>query len=385
MTNNKVSYLEGVRGWASFMVFIHHFLLAFYPAHYYGDRTIAHTSFIEVWYFASPFSFLTNGNFMVAIFFVLSGFVLSKKYFEDNNFEYLISASIRRFFRLFIPSLAAIVLSYLIIIFAFNNNVEAAKYSNSPWLNKLYAGDYSFLGFLKEISYKTMFWGSNDFVNTLWSISTELLGSFLIFSVLIFTHNKRNRLMVLLLICAVIFSSFSRYYIAFILGILLNYIINDPFILKLKNNRLFILFLLVVGLFLGGFPSGGNIENTIYDHLMMRSLSKNYVLLHILGGFFLIIAVLYSNFLQKIFSLNLFVYLGRVSFSVYLIHPLIIGSFSCFLLVKVNENFYSYNLLILFIFIATTIIIFAVSHYFTKWVDDKSVVLSKDFYTKYFK
>src|SRR6185312_17539398 len=97
---NKIKYLEGLRGLAALSVILHHFLVAFYPLSYYGDNTPSHLGNIEMLYFQSPFSFLTNGNFMVAIFFVLSGYVLSDSYFRTGNKEVLISSTIRRFPRL---------------------------------------------------------------------------------------------------------------------------------------------------------------------------------------------------------------------------------------------------------------------------------------------
>src|ERR1035437_10886835 len=102
-TTGKISYLEGIRGLAALLVFFHHFSLAFYPAFFTHDPGASHLNGLEVQYGTSVFSVFSNGNFCVCIFFVLSGFVLSRKYFQSNTFSVLLSGAQRRFVRLYIP------------------------------------------------------------------------------------------------------------------------------------------------------------------------------------------------------------------------------------------------------------------------------------------
>src|SRR5579859_5537778 len=110
---NKIQYLEGIRGVAAMMVVFHHFFLAFYPAYYFGgEPSVSHLGSLELDYWRSPLSFLTNGDFMVCIFFVLSGHVLSTSYFKTNNTEILVSSAARRFFRLYIPLAFALIIAF---------------------------------------------------------------------------------------------------------------------------------------------------------------------------------------------------------------------------------------------------------------------------------
>lgn len=75
------SYLDGLRGLASFIVFVHHYTCEYVPSYvaYYGVRVEKVPSaplqlpFVRVVYAGRP---------MVHIFFVISGFVLSKKPLE---------------------------------------------------------------------------------------------------------------------------------------------------------------------------------------------------------------------------------------------------------------------------------------------------------------
>ncbi|WP_443147193.1 acyltransferase family protein [Paenibacillus sp. KACC 21273] len=78
----KLKYLDGLRGLAALIVVISHFVVAFYPSLYNGSIDSVHTQkSLELWISKSPFNLFYNGNFAVCVFFVLSGYVLSYKFF----------------------------------------------------------------------------------------------------------------------------------------------------------------------------------------------------------------------------------------------------------------------------------------------------------------
>ena len=84
--SGKIQYLEGIRGVAALMVFFHHFLLAFFPSfNFAGDPATSHLGTFELNYWRTPLSVFTNGEFMVSLFFVLSGFVLSVRNKINQN------------------------------------------------------------------------------------------------------------------------------------------------------------------------------------------------------------------------------------------------------------------------------------------------------------
>jgi peptidoglycan/LPS O-acetylase OafA/YrhL len=80
-----------VRGIAAGVVLVHHFLLEFLP-HLHGrnfpDDPIALVR--------TPLFALINGSAAVAVFFVLSGFVLTVRAFEDGRAERLIVGIFKR-------------------------------------------------------------------------------------------------------------------------------------------------------------------------------------------------------------------------------------------------------------------------------------------------
>lgn len=106
----STAYLDGLRGLAAFMVYFYHHISWFYgPTDdliygwgHNGNHYLFQLPFIRV--------FFTGGNAAVAIFFILSGYVLSispLRSLRDGHaqkcYNSLLSATIRRPFRLYIP------------------------------------------------------------------------------------------------------------------------------------------------------------------------------------------------------------------------------------------------------------------------------------------
>ena len=110
----KIYSLEGLRGLAAFSVIISHLFYAFYPYLHTGEGAVNVQGFEDV-LFHSPASFFYKGNFAVAIFYVISGMVLSRSYFRDFSVERLRVSASKRYIRLGVPVFATVMLSYLLI------------------------------------------------------------------------------------------------------------------------------------------------------------------------------------------------------------------------------------------------------------------------------
>ena len=118
---HATSYLDGLRGVASFIVFLHHytFLVPPYLPYYGVDTTETRSSSV----IQLPFiRVIISGSPMVHIFFVISGFVLSRKPLKlarAGNYSDLlttVSSSIfRRGLRLFLPAVASTFIVLLLI------------------------------------------------------------------------------------------------------------------------------------------------------------------------------------------------------------------------------------------------------------------------------
>ncbi len=386
----KIAYLEGVRGFAALMVLFHHFGIAFYPAHYDGGAHYdgfvgwAHTDGLEIKWFESPLSFLTNGNFAVAIFYILSGFVLSHKYYQENNPMIMVSAAQRRFLRLFIPVAFTIILSWILLKAGAYNHIEASKISLSDWwLAGLWKVDTDLLTLIQHLGYKVMFMSDSSFDTSMWTMTTELFGSIFVFAFLALSHNVRRKGFLLLCMFYFYFITGQYYFCAFVLGIVLNYIHKDAMRpgSAMARNVLMIGFL-IVGLLLGSYPSSGIVRGTFFKFTEDTMLVTQYQIIHVIGAFLLIVSFIYSPLLQKIFSNKFFTFLGFISFSLYLLHPLVIGAFSCNLFMEWHPTM-GYNKATLIIFMLTVLLTVGLSWVMAKYVDRFSLDFSKKYYLKF--
>ena len=83
--STRIAWLDGQKGIACLCVFIHHFLLAFYPEVHFGQAV---PSMLKVKNLAdSPFMFWANGNFCVCLFLLISGFLVSRMLLLAYLFE----------------------------------------------------------------------------------------------------------------------------------------------------------------------------------------------------------------------------------------------------------------------------------------------------------
>jgi peptidoglycan/LPS O-acetylase OafA/YrhL len=379
---SKIQYLEGVRGTAAFLVIIHHFLLGFYPSCFNGKNESIHLGSIELSYFRNPLSFLTNGDFMLTLFFVLSGFVLSYSYFNKIELKNLIPAAIRRFIRLYIPVACTLIIAFVLLRFSLYYNQEVKDITKSQWLASQWNIDHAFNIFLTSLLYKTMFLRDNSYCTTLWTMSIELFGSLIIFSLLALTNKIRAKWIILLFVTAI--SIFiNAYFLAFMLGIMLYYL-NKIILLTALQKKIIVPLFLIAGLIMGGFLTWYHIPKESFYYFATKTVIANHAaIIHILGSTLLIAAFLISPAMQKMFSRNAFTFLGDISFSLYLIHPLIIGTLSCKAFLTVYNSSNDYNFSTLITLLVTVFATIAIAKTITVLVDKPGIRLSKYVYNKF--
>ena len=382
---NKVLYLDGIRGFAAFMVFCHHFLLSFYSSHYYFTRELQHLSNDwELKYGQSVFSVFTNGNYFVNVFFVLSGFVLSRKYYNTNKFSDLVSGAHRRFLRLYIPIAFTVIIVYILILSGLFYNQEAGKFVKSQWCyeNSFHFPDVG-VQFIQALLYNALLNGDQTFNTTFWTMPIEFYGSLFVFAFLALTHTIKNRKNILFLFVFFCFFSNSINTAMFTLGISLNLIENKTILANKYLNTLIALIILLAGLTIGSYPSNNSIKNTIYEN--MYPYLMNYAgWFHPAGAYFLVLSIVLSPALQKIFSMRLFAFLGYISFSLYLLHVPLISSFGSYILLRTHSQI-GYNQSVLLVFVSSSILLLFVSWLMTKYIDEGGVRLAHKVYERYIK
>lgn len=378
---DSVAYLDGIRGTAAFVVFLNHFCMAFYSAYFYMKPELSHLNGLEIEYSKSYFSFLNNGGFAVAIFFVLSGYVLSRKYFISNDLEVTISGLHRRFIRLYIPIAFTLIISYILLIQHAYSNDATSRITLSEWFFKQWRISEPETRLLGSLTYGTMFAGDASFDTCLWTMSYEFYGSLFVFAFLAFTHfTKRYRLLLAFLAMYYFYRANSPFYIAFILGITLCY--TERWIQEKKGAMTTVIgvVLLIIGLLMGSLPmcapaaesAQANFKEIVWDYTPWCLT---------IGAYILVLGFVISNPLQKIVSLAPFRFLGFISFSLYLIHPIILGSFSSSFFLNLYPS-KGYNGAALVVFISTIALLLPVSWVMAKYVDQFGIRLAKNVYER---
>ncbi|KUJ23941.1 uncharacterized protein LY89DRAFT_712897 [Mollisia scopiformis] len=183
---HKTSYLDGLRGVASAIVYFHHFSIDCYPwTQYPYGSSPSDYHIIQLPYF----NFIIQARSMVCIFFVISGFVLTKKGFtlmrngEDGLlFGSLSSSVFRRGMRLYIPTIISTFASMLM--------TRQHWYFEHHWTPKLFPTFWQqfddWLFQTKVMTCPFQYVDGNDvfmpeYDSHLWTIPVEFHGSMIVF------------------------------------------------------------------------------------------------------------------------------------------------------------------------------------------------------------
>jgi Predicted acyltransferases len=375
----KITYLDGLRGVAAINVMIMHFFVILVPAMIYSDRMPSHLGNFEQVFSSTPLGLIGAGNFSVCIFFVLSGYVLTYKYFKIKDKNVILSGAVRRYPRLFIPVLAATMLSFLLASTGvFHYYIETVMISG----NNNYANYWTFtpdiIGAIKQAAWGSFFVGDDTYNPVLWTMTTEFYGSMLVFAMALLFGSQRTRWTFYL--AAVVFF-FNSYYLAFIIGMVLADIFNSNMSIFKIDNKVALSTILLSGLFLGSYPVGTVTIDSIYGFLNNGLFQTPKLTYHILGAGMIMYILLNSRWLQNIFSSPIPVFLGKISYSLYLIHFLIISSFTCALFLVLHPVL-SYGKAVFVSCILSVLLIIPLSYLFYKYIDIAGVELSKIFYNQ---
>jgi peptidoglycan/LPS O-acetylase OafA/YrhL len=381
-TSGKVAYLDGLRGVAALFVFFHHFLLTFYSAYFTFDPAATNLHNLDIQFGQSVFSVFANGRFCVEIFFVLSGYVLSRKYFRENDPGILVSAAQRRFIRLYVPVAFVLLFSYLLMRCGFYYNVPVSKLTHSEWwLGSFWTFDNMGAKLWQCLTLGTMFLGDSSFDNSMWTMCIELYGSLLVFAMLALTHNSRNRLAIMALLYLFFAFTGREDYTAFLLGISLNY--SQHWLQRVSRyvRVLIVVTLVAAALVLGSVPAKMDMSHTLFQNWPSELLvRKDWMLIY--GAYFMVLAFVLSPQLQAFISKRVFRFLGYISFSFYLLHPVVLGSFSCFAFLQVQPHM-SYNRAVLLVFVLTTAVTLPASWLMARYVDAPGMRFSKYVYDRW--
>jgi peptidoglycan/LPS O-acetylase OafA/YrhL len=265
---------------------------------------------------------MINGKFAVRLFFVLSGFVLSRSYFLSHDITGIQSAAVRRYFRLAIPAATSVLAAYCLASNGAMLNNELAKSLNNP-IGDIWCTDTPTLwGALREAIFNAYFdfQMPTTFNSVLWTMEVELKGSFLVFATLALCHGALapRRWMIHLLLIAVLERMYERHMVEFLIGMTLcHWDVKNPTVPWLSKIAIP---LILIGLVVGDLQP---------DWLTHMGISYSPRILELgrgLAAGMIIIGIRRSKLVDSGMSLRPLVHLGKISFAVYLFHTMIINS-----------------------------------------------------------
>lgn len=327
--NHRIDILEGLRGLAALVVFLFHWLIGFFPQcsglwpNFPKDQGL-----VGRWGF-----FFINGSGAVVFFFVLSGFVLSRRAFLTHATDAIGEAALKRWPRLAFPTCVACLISWVFFATGAYHHQAAAAITHSPWLggfagaNGLPSQRLLTDAFMQGL-WGTFFTGDAYYDSSMWTMHFEFIASFIIFGICLLLAVYRNLpkwisilpVFLIIMLC----SQFSPWYPPFFLGVLAAFLL--PECLKIKTTIRIVC--ASFGLyFLGYFDyQGFKVYNHTVPFQYIDGIGSTLVILSCYD-------VQLKGWHQKIAQ-----FLGQLSFPFYLLHALFICSFGSWLFLVLKTH-----------------------------------------------
>ena len=336
----RITKLDGLRGVFSLMVAFFHYSDKLIPDYIYN------------------FFFLRQSYTFVDFFFVLSGFVIAYNYSNFSNLKDLFIFFKKRFIRIY-P-----LLFYSVIVCCFFDliaNNFFLKYVYDPITNKIIF--FKTIDSLLLLNSTPLFGDGMGMNEPSWSISAEMV-SYLIFGIISFIFNKKNKIISALILFTLSSSflfvqgdifkigdyGFVRGILSFNLGFLVYVLTKLEFSFKSYYELFLPVFLTIVFFILNDDSK-----------LLFQFIIPIYFAISIL------ILVKTNGLLTHFLNLNFFQFLGKISYSIYLNHliVIIIVPRTFFDVFNLNKNEFNQ----IFVFIITFILLVFYSYFTHKFVE----------------
>ena len=334
--------------------------------------SLANAGFEEVVY-GTPITLLFAGTLAVAIFFVMSGFVLAIGFFKKGDDEIVKRLAAGRYLRLMIPSLVTVLLAHAFILINTNALIsQAADLAGSPsfankWTTRLSLFDAVKSGVFDIFVYED----AVQLNGVLWTMYIEFVGSFMVFGFLLLFARSRHRWMIYAVLVAF---TFDTWFLSFIIGT----IIADLYTHKRLRNlaRTSVVIPVALGaVFFGIFPK--STAGTIYSPLDVSAFGINNRILYLtLSATLFLLLVLLSERVAGWLKGPRISRLGKYTFSLYLVHLFVIYTVSSFVIVQTSDAL-GYNLAALLSAVVSTPVLCVATVLFERHVDTPAVQIAR--------
>jgi peptidoglycan/LPS O-acetylase OafA/YrhL len=283
--------LDGLRGWAALSV-------AAFHANWdlFGKLFPVFRSDVS--------AVVLNGRFAVLIFFCISGFALTIGSWRRSKLH-VARQLVKRHSRLAIPVFASCLIIYFVMIFGLNANQEAMAITGAGnWVRQLdFDPNACNVAWFSLVETVFWFYQSCDYNPVLWTISFEFWGSVIVLAVSLIEGPRRPYIILAALACLCFVHEVGGALTCFALGAM--------FALAMRDGRLPVTSSWIAVPGIAVCLVAGSVVPL--EHFSLPLFACAIVFL-----------VLTSSGLKAFFTSPLSRFLGRISFSLYLVHWIVI-------------------------------------------------------------
>lgn len=362
----KLNAAESIRGLACIAVVLSHLSLSFYPyLHHFASQEHMHGT----WNYAlhnSPFTFLYSGTAAVFVFFVLSGYILSYVVLKNpNRPKKNLEMAVKRYPRLAIPVFISCVIIWLIFLLT-----DIDSHLVSGWLQAYAKQNIAFTQAIYEGSIGAFLFAQSTTNWVLWTMQIEFLGSLYLFILLFIYHYKPK--FFLLITTASLLLFFFMVEENFFLG-MLSFVVGCFIYLYARQLPTFVGWgILLIGLYLAGVHNSSHSYHWLYHILGERTYEYG----NFIAGILIVYSVLLTTKISRVLDRPMLVSLGKLSFSIYLLHMLLIylvciPLFNLFIYLG-----WSYDASVAVSTILCLMVLIVVARIYSRYVDDFAVKCS---------
>lgn len=360
-TNERITWLDGIKGLACLFIFFHHFCLQYYPATFYGSVQPTRANGIDSFLAMSPLGIIVNGNFFVHLFIFISGYVITYQILSMKP-EKIGFFLFKRYLKLLFPLAVYSLIIFATRFFSFLREEELIK----NVIKEIYkTADSLIFGILLT--------GDTYLGGHLWMMNCIFLGGILVALIASLYWLTNNRTIIILpvifgFLLLLFLSPLPKkiHFASVFFGSALC-MLNSFYTIKVRKWILWPL--VIIGLLSGAFPTG-LVPTNFYRFLLIPFDSANsisYLIWHCISVVLLLFSFSHLDSVQRILGNKIFLFLAKISLWVFLLHAIIL-SLTNPLFNYLQTSVFGYNISALCIFIINLILIICSSWCFTKFI-----------------
>ena len=311
VSTKHVLYWDSVRGLACMAVVLLHLVITMYPELTCHGEIHADTPAYMYWFNYPPFNLLIAGRLAVWLFFILSGFVLSYRFMGETNMKWkIIEAIAKRPIRLL-----GIVYFTLLPILGF-------LWTSEFWCTRLFI-DYDIY---LRCAYRIIFspFAAGEVSNPpLWTIAIELWGSFLVFGLCLLIGNWHKTVRLAILLSLIVWFR-DTFYVAFMLGMLFADLHKNWQVASFIKFKTVISYVILVPAVLCGTyqgiltPTPASINADVINSITLNGYPM-------ISAILIFVFVMCNDRAKQILETKILIFIGGISYGVYIIHWSVIG------------------------------------------------------------